>query len=381
MPARISIVIPANNEEDCIAATVGSIRAQVDDRATIIVVADNCDDATAECAAAAGATVWERFDPSRCAKGYALNFAFERMAETPPDVVIVIDADCTVGPECIETLAELACRYQRPVQAAYVMHAPESGDDLFSTSAFAVFIKNVARPRGLQRIGLPCLLNGSGMAFPWKALASVRFVDQHITEDMRMSGDLAKAGLAPIPCMEVGVASQLPATRTAFISQRTRWEHGHLATMLRVMPPLLFAFIQRPRLQIVGLLMELSVPPLSLMVFNVGICGVVLAGVSYSVGSWLPVLIYFATAIGAALGLVTVWFRHGRGILSPRQALQIPRYALTKAPMYLRFVTRRQQAWVRTERPSPAGGEQWAQDSPRPHSPILAGSAPTTDER
>jgi cellulose synthase/poly-beta-1,6-N-acetylglucosamine synthase-like glycosyltransferase len=350
-PIRVAVVIPANNEEDRIAATVGCIKAQFTEGMSVIVVADNCDDATAERASAAGATVWVRRDTEHRGKGYALNYVVERLTESPPDVVIFVDADCITGPACIETLSRLAIQYQRPVQAAYTMRALESAEDLSNTSALAVFVKNVARPRGLQWLGLPCMLNGSGMAFPWNALKAVPFPDQHITEDMRMSGDLAKVGLAPIPCMEVFVTSALPTHRAGFMVQRTRWEHGHLATMFRVMPRLLLAFITRPRLQVLGILLELSVPPLSLMVANAGVCALVLAGLSYAAGSWLPLALYLAVGFVAACGLLTVWLIHARDILSPRNAMQIPRYALAKAPMYLRFVTRRQKAWIRTDRP------------------------------
>lgn len=356
-PIRIAVVIPANNEEARIAATIGCIKAQVADGSSVIVIADNCDDATAERANAAGAIVWNRVDTAHRGKGYALNFVVERLSESPPDVVIFVDADCTTGPGCLETLARLASHYQRPIQAAYVMHAPESGEDLSSTSALAVYVKNVARPRGLQRLGLPCMLNGSGMAFPWKALTAVRFPDAHITEDARISGDLAKAGLAPLPCMEVYVSSELPASRAGFMSQRTRWEHGHLATIFREVPRLLAALVKRPRLQVLGILLELSVPPLSLLVANAGISALILAGLSYECGSWLPLVSYLAIAMAAAGGLITVWLCYGREILPPRQALRIPRYALTKAPMYLRFVTRRQRAWIRTERPAPTDSE------------------------
>jgi len=360
-PLRVAVVIPAHNEEERIAATIRSIQGQVTDGTGIIVVADNCDDATAERATAAGATVWERRDAERRGKGYALNYVVQRLSESPPEAVIFVDADCTPGPECIETLARLAVQYQRPMQAAYTMHALESAEDLSSTSALAVYVKNVARPRGLQRMGMPCMLNGSGMAFPWKALQAVPFPDEHITEDMRMSGDLAKVGLAPVPCMEARVTSELPTHRAGFMVQRTRWEHGHLATMLRVMPRLLFAFILRPRLQVLGVLLELSVPPLSLTIAKAAVCSLLLAVLFYLSGSWLPLGIYLGVGAFAAIGLATVWLCHARNILSPRKAMLIPRYALAKLPMYLRFVTSRQRAWIRTDRPLASTGERMEQ--------------------
>ena len=346
----------------------------------VFVIADNCDDATAERARAAGASAWPRVDPDRRGKGYALNFAVDRLAASRPDVAVFIDADCLAGPDCIATIARLAHHYQRPIQAAYTMHAPESGGAISHISAFAVHVKNVVRPRGLQRLGLPCMLTGSGMAFPWKVLAAVRFPDEHIAEDARITTELASAGFAPMPCMEVQVSSELPAQRAGFMSQRTRWEHGHLSMILFEAPRLLLSLVRRPSLRVLSILLELSVPPLSLMVAISTIAALALAVVSYVVGSWWPLLSYLAIAAAAAGGIIAVWLRDGREILSPRRVLQIPRYALAKAPLYLRFVTARQRAWIRTERPLQSVDNHSTHTTAAMHSAALAPSLETTEQ-
>ncbi len=62
------------------------------------------------------------------------------------------------------------------------------------------------------------------------------------------------------------------------------------------------AFVRRPSLQVLSILLELSVPPLGLMVAITTITALVLAGVSYAVGSWSPLLSYLAIAAAAAAG-------------------------------------------------------------------------------
>jgi hypothetical protein len=154
--------------------------------------------------------------------------------------------------------------------------------------------------------------------------------------------------------MERWVASLLPAHRSGFMSQRTRWEHGHLSLILFEVPRLLVAFLRRPSLRGLAMLAELAVPPLSLLVC-LAFCGIVaLGGMSYAIGSWLPIAIFSAVTAIASSGLFVVWLREGRTILPSHMAMQIPRYALVKAPMYLRFVTHRQRTWIRTERSAPA---------------------------
>ncbi len=349
-PLRTVVVIPAHNEELCIATTVASVHRQVKSPASVIVVADNCDDATAERAIRSGATVWSRTDAIHRGKGYALNFAVEQLAQSPPDIVIFIDADCTPGPNCIETISQLAHYHQRPVQAADIILAPKTGTAISRVSALAVYVKNIARPRGLQWLGMPCMLNGTGMAFPWSVLTKVRFSNEEIAEDARICLDLVMAGIAPLPCMEVHVSSLLAEHNTGFMSQRTRWEHGHLSMIFSHAPRLLLAIIKRPTTSLLAILLEVSVPPLSLLVALSVICTLAFAVTSYGIGSWLPLMCYLAIGSLAAGGLAAVWLRNGREILSPRMVLQIPKYALVKAPMYLRFVTRRQREWVRTER-------------------------------
>lgn len=353
-PFRFAVVIPAHNEADRIASAVARIKKQVLEETPVIVVADNCDDATAANAETAGAIVWRRDDPQRRGKGYALNFAWERLSDCPPNVVVCIDADCVPDADCISRIAQHAYERRRPIQAAYTMYAPAGATGLAHVSALAVYVKNVVRPRGLQWLRLPCLLTGSGMAFPWEALAAVRHIDANIVEDMRACSDLAVAGFAPLPCMEVSIASPLPTKQAGFMSQRTRWEHGHLRTILTEVPRLLGRFLVTGSPALVALALELAVPPLSLLVGTTIAGAIALAGVGFARSYWLP-LIYLAAALSAAiLGMGLIWLRSGRQILPGKMiAAEIPRYIAVKAPMYLRFLSRPQTDWVRTERPQP----------------------------
>jgi hypothetical protein len=59
MRQRVTALIPAHNEADRIGAALASLHAQTEPPARIIVVADNCTDATADLARAGGAEVFE----------------------------------------------------------------------------------------------------------------------------------------------------------------------------------------------------------------------------------------------------------------------------------------------------------------------------------
>jgi cellulose synthase/poly-beta-1,6-N-acetylglucosamine synthase-like glycosyltransferase len=359
----LAVLIPAHNEQQAIAATVQAVAAQLEASDRLIVIADNCSDQTSQQAQQAGAEVWTRQDEQLRGKGYAIRFALQRLHSQPPDVVVCIDADCLPATGCIDTIARLAAQSQRPVQAAYLMHAPEEGQvqALSAVSSLAVLVKNYVRPRGLQRLGLPCLLTGSGMAFPWRRLTQVPHPDADLVEDMRYAVDLAIAGAAPLPAMEVVVRSVLPSHKGAFLSQRKRWEHGHLATIVAECPRLLGAWLRSGRPGLLALALDTAVPPLSLLLLVLGLASFFAAGVSLLFASWWPLSVALAPLVAVAVALAAVWSHFGRETLPAAQLREIPRYVATKLPLYGTFVTARQRVWVRTDRAEPIPGASGGQ--------------------
>ena len=89
-PPSTAILIPANNEEKLIERIVGALAPQVRDIDTLLVVADNCDDETADIARAHGAIVIERREPQRRGKGYAIGYGIEYLRRVEPEVVAEI---------------------------------------------------------------------------------------------------------------------------------------------------------------------------------------------------------------------------------------------------------------------------------------------------
>ena len=81
--SRFLILIPAHNEELLLGDVVDQLRSQSYPAAKfrIVVIADNCEDTTAQVARTHGAIVLERTDPVHRGKGQALNWAMrERLA-------------------------------------------------------------------------------------------------------------------------------------------------------------------------------------------------------------------------------------------------------------------------------------------------------------
>jgi cellulose synthase/poly-beta-1,6-N-acetylglucosamine synthase-like glycosyltransferase len=340
-----AILIPAHDEEAGLPATLAAVRPELAPGDRLLVVADNCMDGTASVARSAGAEVLERFDLDHRGKGYALAAGVDALRAGAPDVVIVIDADCRPAPGAIDRLARIAAVTSRPVQAAYTLDPP--GDVRGRVSAWAVRVKNVVRPLGLRRLGLPCLLTGSGMAFPWRLLRDAPLASGDIVEDMRLGVDLAVAGHSPTFEPAAVVTGELPPGGEAARSQRTRWEHGHLATLTIQAPRLVVEALRQRRLDLAALALELAVPPLSVLGFLWMAAAIVTLTLA---DSWLPARVLFVVGGAAFAAGLLAWAAFGRAVLPPAALLAAPAYALAKLPMYLRFLVRRQRTWVRTPR-------------------------------
>ncbi len=374
----LAVIIPAHNEQAGIRETVDAILPQLGRNDRLIVVADNCTDETATIARQLGATTLERNDAELRGKGYAVRFALQYLTADAPAVAVCIDADCQPLPNCIERITRAAYASGSPMQAAYTMQPPENAAPGSLISSFAVIVKNYVRPRGLQRLRMPCLITGSGIAYPWEALQAVPHPEAHIVEDMHYSVDLALAGFAPMPCMEAVVESQLPDAREAARTQRTRWEHGHLSVILSQGPRLLRGALRQRSPRLLALWLDLIVPPLSLLVCLIAAASATLLVASVLTGTWIPIAILTVSVSVALLGLASAWWRFGRRALPPTMLLQIPRYILRKLSIYTRFITAPEKSWVRTARDpatSPSGTVPNAPHFDVPHAPAEKTSA------
>jgi len=351
-PEGVSVVVmvPAHDEKEVIGPNVVAMQSQLAPGDRVLVVADNCTDDTAGFARAAGAEVIERSDPERRGKGYALAFGIDHMGSDPPDVVIVVDADCRLTPGSIDALVQRAVETQRPVQADYVFQ-PAERSAISMISALATLVRNRVRPRGLRRLDQPCHLTGTGMAFPWNVMRAAPELGANIVEDLAMGIELALLGHEPILCIEAGTRSELPTGRKAAFQQRRRWEHGQIGTLLQHGPRLLREGIRRGRPGLIALGADLVVPPLALLVgllvVVLGISGLLILFGGPTFPAWIAGIALALVSVGVGVG----WARYGREAVPFRYLLLVPLYVIWKIPLYASFLFgRRERQWRRTER-------------------------------
>lgn len=345
------VLMPAHDEAGTIESTIAAVRPQLPPSARLLVVADNCSDATAAQARRAGAEVVERRHASLRGKGHALAYGLEQLRSAPPDVVVVLDADCIPAPGALDLIAARAAELHRPVQALYLMSAPPGSSLALRLAAFAWALKNELRPRGLHRLGLPCQLMGSGMAFPWDGVEHVQLASGHLTEDLQLGVQLAGSGSAPCFLPQARVDSWFPESQAALQSQRRRWEHGHLSMILAGVPRLLRDLPRGGGTNALALALDLCVPPLALLAAMLAVsCALAVVMAAFGGAGWLPVVLAAFSLLAYAASVGMAWWQVGRRWVTFLELASALDYAARKLPLYAAFILRRQREWVRTNR-------------------------------
>lgn len=347
-PGPLAVVIPAHNEEGAIGATLADVKAQLRAGDRLLVVADNCDDATASIAASAGAKTLMRTDPARRGKGYALQHALEALRSAPPAVVVFIDADCRLQPGALSRAAGAAESLSRPAQMLYLMHAPDEAGPRRRVAAFAWLLMNDVRMSGLFRLFDVCRLTGSGMALPWSVAVDLDLASGEIVEDLALSSRLA-AVAPPVLVRDAVLTSDFPIAEENAVRQRARWEHGSLRLAARRAPAMLLQGVTKLDARLVAAGLDLAIPPLTIfsavLLALAALCLVPLAW-----GATLPLALALTALMLVTAGVLAAWARFGRRTLPASTLVAALGYVAAKRRVYAGDARRSTKHWTRTER-------------------------------
>jgi len=237
------------------------------------------------------------------------------------------------------------------VQTNYLMEksSAPSTKDLISILAFLV--KNQVRMLGMSNLGFPCPLQGTGMAIPFEILQKVSLGSDNLVEDMQLGIDLTLQGHSALYCREASVLSMIPQEANAAKTQRTRWEQGHLNTILTQVPPILKAALEKKSINLLAFALDLSIPPLSLLVLLwFSLTTLSLLTWILGVTTFFPFFILMLGGLFIVSSILLSWAKFARNEIPLSTLLTVPFYIIWKIPIYLSFLLRREQKWVRTER-------------------------------
>jgi 1,2-diacylglycerol 3-beta-glucosyltransferase len=224
---RFQVIVPAHDEELLIADLIASIRqarfAQSD--ISILVLADNCSDRTAERVRELGEEVVERSDPDNRGKGQALGWLFAQRKFTECDAIALFDADNLVEPDFFSEVAHELAAGARCVQGYYDIANP---DESIMTRLLAVtyVMKNLLYNAGKARLGLSVLLMGTGMVFTRATIERFGWGATSIAEDYEQSLNLAAAGERVRFVHTARTRAQESSSLSQGYAQRQRWLSG-----------------------------------------------------------------------------------------------------------------------------------------------------------
>lgn len=349
---RFDVLIPAHDEAAGIAATVRSLRALdwPQRRFRVIVIADNCQDETADRARAAGAEVWERRDPQRLGKGYALQYGFQRsMAEAYADAVAVVDADSLASPNLLEAFAVRLEAGADAVQAHYGVANPDAS---WRTRLMAIALAAIhkLRSRARARLGLSCGLRGNGWCVTRSTLRRCPYDAFSLAEDVEYGVSLGLSALSVRYADEAEVLGEMSSGERHSRSQRQRWESGRRTLARQCSPRLLRLAIKRRDADCLDLALDLLVPPLSTLALCAGATTAVAAAAAGLGASPLWLWTNSASMLALLAYVARGWALSGTGRAGLLDLARAPAFVAWKLALRLRQAA--PQQWVRTGRES-----------------------------
>jgi len=235
---KFSVIIPAHNEELVIGPLIDNLNSldYPKELYDVFVIADNCSDSTADIAKKHGALVYERTNLEQRGKGYALEWFFAKLYNSPKkyDAVVIFDADNLVHFDFLKHMNNRLCEGAKIVQGYIDAKNPQ---DTWVTASFAMSFWVANRMLQLARynLGLSNYLGGTGMVISLDVLREIGWGATSLTEDLEFSLKAMLSGYKTTYAYEAIVYDEKPLTFKQAWKQRKRWAKGHVE-LFRIYP-------------------------------------------------------------------------------------------------------------------------------------------------
>ena len=354
---HLLFLVPAHNEELLLADCLRSLLAMdyPADARTIVVVADNCTDATAEIARAHGVRCLERRDPYNPGKPQAIAWALRELPLERYDCVLIIDADAKVDPHFARGIAKIDDLSSKAVQGSNDISNPDENALTRMAHVFGVARYGFAY-RLKQAAGLCVPLQGCGMGIGTDVLKRHGWQAFSICEDWEMYALLTAAGVQCCLAPDARTYAQEASSLSQSASQRRRWTGGKYTVLIRTAPIILRSKVSWH--QKLDAITELLAPG---PVVHLGIAVVLSGGallLNVPGAPWLAAALLGSLLRNAiyAVAALSTYAHPGRAIAA---FLYLPVYAVWRLAIQITsFSMVGVKPWVRTRRhrvPSNAG--------------------------
>lgn len=238
---EVTVVIPAHNEADAIGSTLDSIADQTRPADHVLVIADNCTDATVNVAYGRGADAMRTVD-NVDKKAGALNQGLRTIMRDldDDDLILIMDADSRLAPDFIAAaIAELEANPTAGAICARFGGEPSRRGliHLLQRNEYDRFTRSIDRrdSRAYVVSGVATIAKVA----TFREILQARW-DGHLpdapgvydvtatTEDIELTYAFIKLGYTPLAPRGCVVYTDTMDTWTALTHQRIRWQRGML---------------------------------------------------------------------------------------------------------------------------------------------------------
>lgn len=226
---KFALLVAAHNEETVIAQIIESLKEIDYPKALydIFVIADNCNDRTAEIASSYKVNVYERNVTSKRGKGYALEWMFSKIFKMPQkyDSIAIFDADNIVSKNFLKEM-DLKLQSGYKVVQGYI--DSKNPHDSWISESYSISFWSTNRLFQLSRanLGLSNQIGGTGFCVDTEILKRLGWGATCLTEDLEFSCKLVLNGYKVGWAHNAIVYDEKPLTLKQSWSQRKRWMQG-----------------------------------------------------------------------------------------------------------------------------------------------------------
>ena len=238
---KFTAIISARNEENVISGVVRSLKEQdyPQHLLDVIVIADNCTDKTALVAKEAGAIVFERNQPDKAMKGYALEWLIDQLLADEnfdSDAVFVFDADNIADKNFV---SRMNVALDNGSQMAQGYRDSKNPFDNSISGAYSIYFLTLMRFFMLARknLGISSFIGGTGFMLSTELLRKCGgWHTKEICEDVEFTMYRLGEGVAVDFIPDAIFFDEQPVTFSQSWHQRVRWTTGNWNCIKTCMP-------------------------------------------------------------------------------------------------------------------------------------------------
>ena len=226
------ILIAAHNESGTIGETVRSFNERLAEwpLSEVWVVADRCQDSTADEARREAANVAVRVD-GRVGKGAVIDWWLRTYQSVwvKKDAILILDADSRLEAGSLKCIRD---EFKAGAKVIQSFVAPVAGSESGRLAGWSEVIMQRVDDEARSRCGWPVPLRGTGMAFRGEILAELAPRLHTLAEDLELDVLLCSAGVPVTLVSGSVVLDPKPIKSDGAARQRARWLHGQIQVLL-----------------------------------------------------------------------------------------------------------------------------------------------------